>query len=100
MTRDEAIILLRENMQTIQKYGVKRIGLFGSVVRNEYTSQSDVDVVVEFEAGQGRMSNVIGLIDFLEELFGCEVDLLTPGGIKNIRIPYIRKQIEKELIYA
>ncbi len=100
MTREEALQLLQENMDTIRSFGVKRIGLFGSVVRNEATQESDVDVVVEFERGKARMKNVLGLIDFLEELFGREIDLLTPDGIETIRIPHIKREIKKELIYV
>jgi hypothetical protein len=99
MTREEAVRLLQENMDTIRSYGVRRIGLFGSVVRDEATEESDVDVVVEFEEGKALMKNVLGLIDFLEELFGREIDLLTPDGIETIRIPYIKREIKKELIY-
>jgi len=100
MTRDEAIGLLRENMETIRSFGVRRIGLFGSVVRGEATDRSDIDVVVEFEPGRGGMSEFLGLCDYLEKLFGRKVDVLTPMGVENIRIPYIKRSIKKELIYV
>ncbi len=100
MKREEVIRLLRENMDEIKKFGVKRIGIFGSVVRNEATDESDVDIVVEFEEHRGGMKDFIGLIDFLEDLFGHQVDVLTPGGIKNIRIKSVREKIQKELEYV
>ncbi len=100
MSRDEAIRLLRENMEKIRSFGVKRIGLFGSVVRSETTDQSDVDIVVEFEKGQARMKNVLGLIDFLEKLFNRKIDLLTPDAIETIRLPSIKKEIKKEVVYV
>ncbi|GAH47221.1 unnamed protein product, partial [marine sediment metagenome] len=41
-----------ENIEKIKKYGVKRIGVFGSYVRNEQKSESDIDILVEFEKGK------------------------------------------------
>ncbi len=100
MTRDEAIRLLRENMETIRSFGVRRIGLFGSVVRGEATDRSDIDVVVEFEPGRARMHNVVGLVRFLENLFGKKVDLMTTETIDYISNPYVRDSIKQSTSYV
>ena len=83
-----------------KKFGVKRIGIFGSIVRNEAKEDSDVDIFVEFEPGKATFKNVAGLVDFLESLFGREVDLLTPAGIESIRLKHVKEEIRKEIQYA
>ncbi|MGC9007027.1 MAG: nucleotidyltransferase family protein, partial [Sulfurihydrogenibium sp.] len=73
----------------------KRIGIFGSVVKGKVKEKNDIDFVVEFGKGKATFKNVCGLIDFLEELFGKKVDILTPDGIESIRINHIRENIKK-----
>lgn len=89
-----------ENRDRIKDFGVKRIGIFGSVVRGEAKEKSDIDFVVEFERGMATFKNVCGLIDFLEELFNREIDILTPDGIESIRIKHIKDDILREIEYV
>ncbi len=100
MRKAEVVRILRENMGEIRKFGVRRIGIFGSVVRNELREDSDIDIVVEFERGKGTFENFGGLVEFLERLFGREVDILTPGGIESIRIRTVRERIRGEVEYV
>jgi len=100
MNKQEIIQKLRENIDKIRSLGVKRIGIFGSVVRGELTEGSDIDLVVEFERGKATFKNVANFIEFLEELMGRRVDILTPDGIETIRIEYIKEQIKKEIEYV
>lgn len=69
-------------------------------MRGELREDSDIDFVVEFERGKATFKNVAGLIDFLEELFGREIDILTPDGIENIRIKHIKEEIKREIEYV
>ena len=87
---------IEENYDYIKKYGVKRIGLFGSYVRGEEKEKSDIDILVEFEKGKKTFDNYIGLVLFLEDLFGCKVDLVIRENIKTLLKPYILK----EVVYA
>lgn len=73
----------------IKKYGVKRIGLFGSYVRGEERVESDLDILVEFERGKKTFDNYMGLKFFLEDLSGCKVDLVISETIKPDLKPYI-----------
>jgi predicted nucleotidyltransferase len=100
MEKEEVIKKIQENMDKIKNFGVKRIGIFGSVVKGKVKEKSDIDFVVEFEKGKATFKNVCGLIDFLEELFGKKVDILTPDGIESIRIKHIRENIKKEVEYV
>jgi hypothetical protein len=70
-----------------QKFKVKKIAIFGSCAKNEQTDQSDVDILVEFEEPVGLL--FVHLADFLEEILGTKVDLLTPDAIKPNRHKYI-----------
>jgi uncharacterized protein len=94
MTRDEILRKLEENRETILGFGVRRLGIFGSYARNEQTEASDMDFLVEFE--KKTFNNYMDLKFFLEELFGCRVDLVISDAVK----PRLRKPIFEETIYA
>ncbi len=100
MNKEDILRKIRENREKIRSFGVKRIGIFSSAVRGEMSEDSDVDVVVEFERGKATFRNVCGLVDFLEELFGRKVDILTPDRIESIRIKHIKEEIKREVEYA
>jgi len=81
-----------------RKYHIRRLSLFGSVLRDDFRPDSDVDVLVEFEPG-----HVPGLAFFamereLSEILGRLVDLNTPGFLS----PYFRDQVlaEAEIQYV
>ncbi len=82
-----------------KRHHIVRMALFGSVIRDDFTSESDVDVLVEFAPGRtpglafyGRMPNE------LSEIVGREVDLNTPASLSR----YFRQEIleEAEDIYV
>ena len=87
---------LQKNKATLELYGVKQIGLFGSFVRDEGTNESDIDFLVDFDKEKKTLSNLVDLGDFLETLFGKKVDIVTPQGLS----PYIGPHILKEVQYA
>ena len=92
--RETVLQKLEEHRETIRGFGVKRLGLFGSCARGEATSGSDLDFVVELE--KKSFDAYMDLKDFLEELFGCKVDLVMKDAIK----PRLKEPILKETIYA
>ena len=72
----------------------KRLDLFGSLARGEGTAQSDVDLLVEFEEPDVNPSKrFFGLLHHLEDVLGCEVDLLTVSGLRN---PFFCRRVLKE----
>ena len=85
--------LKQKNAELITKFGVKSLQLFGSVARDEATSTSDVDLLVEFNRPVGYFG-LFALQDYLEKLLGCPVDLGTPDSLK----PYIKERVMGELI--
>ena len=89
LTYNTILIKIAQNDATIKKYGVKRIGLFGSYLRNEQKSTSDIDILVEFEKGKVTFDNYMDLKFFLEDLFQNKVDLVMEEAIKPDLKPYI-----------
>ena len=77
-----------------REFKVSRIGIFGSVVRNEQSGSSDIDIIVEFSEPIGL--RFIELAELLEKKLGRKVDLVSSKGIS----PYIKPYIEKEVIYV
>ena len=99
MDKDEVISLLEKQSQfLLNEYGISRIGIFGSVVKGTMTEDSDLDIVVEFTKPIGFKFN--RLVEYLENLFGRKVDVLTKEGIKNIRVKEVARNIEGTLVYV
>ena len=82
LTSSQIIDLITKNQEIIQKYGVKRIGLFGSFLRNKQKSDSDIDILVEFKKGEKTFDNYMDLKFYLEEIFKRDVDLVVKEALK------------------
>ena len=96
---DAAVKSLRREMPELaSRYGVKRLALFGSFVRGEQSGASDVDIVVELERPLGF--EFVDLAERLERALGRRVDLLTPAGLRSIRVASVRERIEGSLVYV
>ena len=86
---------LRDHKSELEeRFKVKRIAIFGSYAREEEANTSDVDILVDLYEPIGL--EIIDLKEFLEEILGIEVDLVT---IKALR-PELSEIILKEAIYA
>ncbi len=97
MVDDKYIIgKLRENINQIKKYGVKRIALFGSYIRGEAHKGSDIDILVVFEKGKKTFDNYMDLKFFLEDLFGCKIDLVI---LESVR-PELQQEILSTMKYV
>lgn len=81
-----------------RKHRIRRLSLFGSVLREDFREDSDVDVLVEFEPGSTPGFGFFAIQDELSELFGRRVDLNTPQFLS----PYFRNKVmeEAEIGYA
>ena len=91
-TFNEIKKLLEHHKQALKdKYHIKNIGLFGSIVRGDATTKSDVDILVEFEKPIGL--DFVVLADELEEILGVKVDLVTRNAIKPRMFEYIRQDL-------
>ena len=90
-TKKEVSSILLSHKKEIEKYSVKRIGLFGSFIKGRQNEKSDVDLLVEFIRGK---KNFINLAFFLENLFHRKVELVTPESLSPYLKPYITKEIK------
>jgi predicted nucleotidyltransferase len=73
---------------------IRRLAFFGSVVREDFTPTSDVDVLVEFEPGYTPGLAFFAMQEELSAILGRKVDLNTSGFLS----PYFRKQIQEEAV--
>jgi hypothetical protein len=71
---------------------IRKLSLFGSVLRDDFTPESDVDVLVEFEPGATPGFAYISMADELAVMLGRQVDLLTPAGLSD----YFRDEVLRE----
>ncbi len=96
--KESILELLSLNSETIKNYGTKRIGLFGSYVRNEEVEGSDIDLIVEFEKEKKTYKNFIRLTYFLQDLFNKEIDLITIKSLPKNR--NFTQNVLNQAIYA
>ena len=83
-----------------RRWKIKEFALFGSVLREDFRPDSDVDVLVSFAPDGGiTFDNRVEMLDELAEIFGREVDLVEKGTIRN---PFRRHEIltTKEVVYV
>lgn len=93
-TKKQVLSAIQGHAVRLREYGVRRCGVFGSLAREHSTPQSDVDVLVEFEAGKKTFDNFIHLAFFLEEVLGRPVDLVTPESLSPYIGPHILREVE------
>ena len=95
-TKTEYIRLLRQYMtENASKYGISRMGIFGSVARGEQTEDSDVDVYLE--TSKPNMFALVHIKEDLQNLFGCNVDIVR---LRDQMDSFLKNRIEKEGIYV
>lgn len=97
MKTTQEIISILKNFKTKQaaKYGILKMGVFGSVARGEQREDSDVDVYIEGEL-KGLFA-LAGIKNELEELLGCQVDIVR---LRDRMDNFLKKRIQKEGVYV
>lgn len=89
MNIDEILKDRRDEILDIAtRYGARKLRIFGSILRGEAKLNSDVDFLVELEAGRSLL-DVIAIKQDLEDLLGCNVDVVTEAALS----PYIRDEV-------
>jgi uncharacterized protein len=89
---------LPELRNVCAKYHVRRLALFGSALRSDFTAESDVDFLVEFDPNASiGLFELAGMQMDLEQLFGRKIDLIPKKGLK----PALKDALtEAQLVYA
>lgn len=98
LTRNEIMMFLKSNKQVFeQQFHCSRIGLFGSFARNEQTEESDIDVIVEYEAQvENLYETEQELKQYISKRFDRKVDVCTEKWIK----PIFKPVVMQDVIYA
>ncbi|MDQ7044889.1 MAG: nucleotidyltransferase family protein [Sulfurimonas sp.] len=88
--------LSKHKEEFLTKYGVTKIGLFGSYARNENTQDSDVDIAIEILNEKKSLTNFFSIRRELENAFHLKVDLGIESSLKKIA----KERILKEIVYV
>ena len=93
MNRDEVLSLLRAHKAALaQRFGVVELRLYGSFARNQAAGDSDVDVLVRFDAPPG-WRRYFGAQAYLEDLLGRPVDMATNQELRAEIRPYVEREL-------
>lgn len=95
MNREAIFRILRDHQNELLSRGVESLAVFGSVARGDNSSESDLDLLVEFNRPTG-LFEFIRLKLFLEQTTGCRVDLVTPDALH----PGLKDRILGEAVYV
>ncbi|MCA9999664.1 MAG: nucleotidyltransferase family protein [Anaerolineales bacterium] len=97
--KEQILQRLRENYPYLStQYGVKRLGIFGSYAKGTPQEASDIDILVEFDRPIGLSFMELG--DYLEQLLGTKVDILTLVGLQGIRVKRVAQDIAESVEYV
>ncbi len=91
---EEIIAVIRAHQGQIKQFGVKRLGIFGSLVRGEYRGSSDVDILVEF-SGKVDLLDFVAFERYLSEKTGANIDLVSAKALRT----EFRSGILDEVVY-
>lgn len=96
-TKDNILNTLKAHKQELSQLGIRKVGLFGSYLRNEQSPKSDIDLLIDFEPENENFDNFMAVYDLFELLFKNEhVEVVTTNGLS----PYIGPKILKEVQYV
>ncbi|MCC5617824.1 nucleotidyltransferase family protein [Nostoc sp. CHAB 5836] len=87
-------VLSLQKQSLCEIYQITEIGIFGSYARGEQTEASDIDILVDYETAPTFIM-LVELRDYLSQLFGLKVDIVTKNGLK----PRIRDRVLSDAIY-
>ena len=96
-TKNQVIMTIRAHKEELLKYGVQRVGLFGSYAKGNHSATSDIDILIDFEDDKENYDNLMAAYDLFENMFeNQQVDIVTKNGLS----PYIGPKILQEVLYV
>lgn len=97
LTKQDILEYLKSKKDELySKYGLVKIGLFGSFVKESYHDKSDIDLAIEIDKKKKTLHNFLSIKRELEEYFGRKVDLGIYSSLKKI----VKSSIENEIVYV
>jgi predicted nucleotidyltransferase len=94
LEKTDIVSFLRNNKDKINSFGVHKIGLFGSFVKDEQGKNSDIDILVEFGSDYLTYENYINLALYLEDNLERRIDLVTRDSLSPYIGPHILEEVE------
>jgi uncharacterized protein len=98
LNKKSLIEILHANGSQIRAFGVVGLSIFGSSVKDNLKPESDIDLLVDFAAGQKKYDNFMELGFFLESLLGRRIELVTRESLSKYIGSYILKEAENVAI--
>ena len=96
-TKENILSTLKSNKLLLSEYGIRSVGLFGSYLRNEQSSESDIDLLFDFEPEKENFDNYMAVYNLFEKIFKNEkIEVVTKNGLS----PYIGAIILNEVQYV
>jgi predicted nucleotidyltransferase len=96
-TKEYIISTIKTNRQTLNRLGIRNVGLFGSYSRDEQSDKSDIDILIDFKPEMENFDNFMAVCDIFEQLFKNEkVEIVTINGLS----PYIGPKVLNEVVYV
>ncbi|WP_187647918.1 nucleotidyltransferase family protein [Nitrosophilus labii] len=96
MNKNRVLKIIKDNKKELSKFGVIKIGIFGSFAKGTFTTNSDIDILVEIEKSKKTLHNFLEIKRFLEKKLQKKIDLTTPEALKK----YIKKEILETVLYV
>lgn len=96
MTKEDILDYIRKHREDLSKFGVERIGLFGSFANNKNTNKSDIDILVKFGNTSSKFYSYFDLKNYLQDNLNLEVDLCREEDIRK----EFKEEILKNVIYV
>lgn len=93
-TKQAVLSAIEAHSEEIKAVGVRKLGVFGSFVRDEQTAESDLDVLVEFDPPQKTFDNFMKVSLLLEELCDRRIGLVTTESLSPYLGPHIVREVE------
>jgi uncharacterized protein len=93
-TKEELIARILLDKAKITNFGVERLGIFGSFVRDQVNATSDIDFFIHFKLEYKTLRNFIGLSSYLSELLGRKIEIVTPQSLNQFIGKYIQEEVE------
>lgn len=98
--KQELVRIISSHGKEISTFGVKKIAVFGSFIKNNVTPNSDVDLIIEFDPNYKTLKNLYSLSQYLQNLFGRKVEIVTLQSLNPFTGKYIIQEAEYVAIAA
>ncbi|MFM2214418.1 MAG: hypothetical protein RL427_1681 [Bacteroidota bacterium] len=96
-TKEDILKTLKSNKIKLSKFGIRNVGLFGSYLRDEQSSESDIDLLIDFEPEKENFDNYMAVYDLFEKIFKNEkIEVVTKNGLS----PHLGPKILNEVHYV